>query len=107
MISVRFEKVPETEPITVNHYEAQVEELANAKTHKYKFTAAGGGHVTTYDMFKTMDMYSKEKEIKYMEDDKKSCKKLTEVKEKATEVLDGMGSDFDQLRATELTDLLR
>ena len=42
-----------------------------------------------------------------MEDDKKARKKLTDVEEKATEALARVGSDFERLKATELTDLLR
>ena len=54
-----------------------------------------------------MEMDSREEEIKAMEDDKKSRKKLTDVKEKVTEVLACVGSDFNRLKATELIDLLR
>ena len=41
-----------------------------------------------------------------MEDDKKSRKKLTDLEEKSTEALARVGSDFDWLKATDLTDLL-
>ena len=42
-----------------------------------------------------------------MEDDKKYRKKMTEVEEKATEALACVGSDFDRLKATDITYLLR
>ena len=41
-----------------------------------------------------------------MEDDKKYRKKLADVEEKATEALARVGSDFGQLKATEITYLL-
>ena len=94
-ISVRVEKVPETEPITVKHSQAQVGALANAKTHGSKFTVTGGGHVTKNDMFKAMDMDSRKKDIKSMEDDKIYYKTLTDVEEKATEALARVGSNFN------------
>ena len=47
MISARIEKVPERAPITVKHSQARVEELEKSKTYGDKFTATGGGHVTS------------------------------------------------------------
>ena len=41
-----------------------------------------------------------------MEDDKKYRKNLADVEEKATEALACVGSDFDQLKANEITYLL-
>ena len=107
MLSVRVEKVPETEPITVKHSRDWVKALANLKTHRAKFTATGVGNVTTNEMFKSMEMDSIEKGIKSMEDGKKSRKNLAYVEDKAMEALACVGSDFDQLKATKLTDLLR
>ena len=61
MLSMCAEKVLETEAITAKHSQAQVEALANTKTHEDKFTAPVGVHVTTNDMFKAMEMDSRKR----------------------------------------------
>ena len=54
--------------ITVKNSQARVEALAKAKTHGAKFTATGGGHVTSDDMFKSMEMGVRENDIKATEE---------------------------------------
>ena len=106
-LGARIEKVPGVTRITVKHSQDRIVALAKAKSHGAKFTATGGGHVTSNDMFKAMEMEAREKEIKLMEDDKKSRKKQERTEERATEALVRVNYKFEDLKATELIDILR
>ena len=107
MSHARLEVVPDTKPITINHSQAQVKALAKAKTRGAKFIATGGGYVTLNDVFKAMNMSTRGNDIKDMEDEKKSFKKLMEVEDKDIEALVCVGSQYEQLKAANLVNILR
>ena len=98
MFRARLEVVPETAPITIKHSQARAEVLAKAKTHGSKFTVKGGGHVTSNGGFKDMEMSTREKDIKNIEDDKKACKKLMKVEK---EIYQSVGLCPFPIRATK------
>ena len=66
----------------------------------------GGRHVTSNEVFKVMEMSTREKDIKDMEDDKEACKKLMEVKERSIKVLVCVGSQYKGLKAADLFNIL-
>jgi len=69
------------EPITVPNTAARVALLAKAKTHGAKFTVTGGGHITSADMFKSMEVHVREKEIAELEKLKKDRLKLLKIEQ--------------------------
>ena len=107
MLSARIKKVQEMAPITVKNSQAQVELLEKSKTRGAKFTATGGGNVTSNEIFKSMEMGVIENDTKTMEEDKKDFKNLMYVEQKVTEALDHVDCEYDQLKATDLIDILR
>ena len=107
MLRTRIEKVPETAPITVKNSQSWVKALEKEKTRGAKFTATGVGHVKSNETFKATEMGVRENDIKAMEGDKKDRKKLMDVKDKVMEVLARVGCEYDQLKLTELIDILR
>ena len=100
--SVKIEKVPKEPPITQKNSQERILALAKVKTHGAKFIATRGGHVTSNDMFKSMEMDVRENEIKDMEKDKEARKKLEKFEKRVSEALICVGCDYEQLKGTEL-----
>ena len=67
---VEANSVPKTQNITEPHSQERILLLSKAKTHGEKFTATGGGHLTSDDFFKAMEVPVREKEVKELEEDK-------------------------------------
>ena len=69
------------EPITARNSAARVALLAKSKTHGAKFTATGGGHITSADFFKSMEVPVREQEIADLEKIKKDRLQLEKNEE--------------------------
>ena len=71
-IKANLKETTKKEPITELNSQARIEILAKASTHGAKFTATGGFHITSDDMFKSLEISIREKEIAEMEKDKRT-----------------------------------
>ena len=56
LISARFTEETLIRPITEAQSLERLELLANASTHGAKLFATGGGHATSYDLFKSVEI---------------------------------------------------
>ena len=96
-----------TPPVTVKHLRKRVEALAKASTHRAKFTAKGGTHLTLNDMSKPMEADVREKEVKEVEKEKEQCVKKADWMAKGKAALSRVDGDYPKLKANELVALLR
>jgi len=72
ILKAKIDKPKAAQPIEARNSQARIEALAKAKTHGQKFYVTGGSHVTADDMFKSLEISVKEKEIAEMEKVKKT-----------------------------------
>ena len=107
LFAAKLAEPERTRPVTVKHSQARVEALAKASTHGAKFTATGGFHLTSNDMFKSMEIAVREKEIKEAEKEKERRLKMVEWMVKGKAALARVDGDFRKLKANELVALLR
>ncbi len=73
--------------MTVPHSQEQIILLAQAKTHGQKFVATGGGHLTSDDFFKAMEVGVWKKEIALMEKDKEERIFAAKIQKEAHTIL--------------------
>ena len=73
ILTAKLKETTTKEPITERNSQARIELLAKASTHGAKFTAAGGFHITSDDMLKSLKISIREKEIAEMEKDNRTC----------------------------------
>ena len=57
-------------PVTAPHSKERIELLSSAATHGSKFLATGGGHVTSDDFFKSLEVKDWKAKIKVLENEK-------------------------------------
>ena len=67
ILKAKLKETTTKEPITELNSQAMTEILEKASTHGAKFTANGGFHITSDDMFKSLEISIREKEIVEME----------------------------------------
>ena len=72
ILKAKLKETTTKEPIAELNSQSRIELLAKASTHCAKFTATGGFHITSDDMFKSLDISIREKEIAEMEKDKRT-----------------------------------
>ena len=72
ILKAKLKETTTKEPITERNSQARIELLAKASTHGAKFTATGCFHITSDDMFKSLEISIREKEISEMEKDKRT-----------------------------------
>ena len=92
-------------PITKAHYLEWLELLESASTHGAKFFATGGGHATSYDLFKSVEIPVWEAAIKSLEDKKVGSDLLKKIEEEGQAILD-LGKPTFALLYPELGALL-
>ena len=80
-------KAAEKKNVTLPHTLERQELLSNAKGHGAVFPATGGGHLTSDDFFKSMEVPKRRQEVKAMEEDKKLRLKMQNCKEEAKTIL--------------------
>ena len=99
------EATEDNAPVTVANTKERVEALARAKTHGQKFKATGGGHVTSDDFFKSIELAEKAREVDALVRKKEECLLAIEIETRAREVL-ALGKETSKLRAKDLEPLL-
>ncbi len=93
--------------MTKAHSIERQELLSKAKTHGALFCATGGGHITSDDFFKSMEMPVREAEIKAMEKDKARRLALAKYEDEARMILESEEKqDPRKLKDDELRTLL-
>ena len=85
--------IPAAEPITEEHSQERLQLLAKANTHGKLFSATGGMHLTSDDIFISAEMSTREKEMKRLTTEKNRRLKQMKVEEKGQRVLDTKGDD--------------
>ncbi len=85
--------IPAAEPITEEHSQERLKLLAKANTHGKLFSATGGMHLTSDDIFISAEMSTREKEMKRLTTEKNRRLKQMKVEEKGQRVLDTKGDD--------------
>lgn len=88
-LRVFVKKVPKKKAVTKPNTLERQKLLAKASTHGEKFTATGGSHLTSDDMFCAMEIPVWEKEIKDMEKDKEDRVSMKNAKDDARKILIG------------------
>ena len=92
-------------PITEAHYLERLELLENSSTHGAKFFATCGGHATSDDFFKSVEIYVWEAVIKALEDKKVGSSLLKKIEEEGQATL-ALGKPTSAFLNTELGALL-
>ncbi|KAL7546421.1 hypothetical protein ACHAWF_015054 [Thalassiosira exigua] len=91
--------------VTEPHSKERITLLAKAKTHSAKFTATGGGHLTSDDYFKSMEIDTREAEIKLMTKDKE-VRKLKKQAERDAWAVIIQPKSCDEYKDKDLVPLL-
>lgn len=86
-------EIPMTEQITEEHSKERYEILAKASTHGKLFSATGGTHLTSDDVFIGAEMSTREKEQKRLSAEKNRRLRQMKVEEKGKMVLETKGTD--------------
>jgi hypothetical protein len=79
------------DPLTEEHSQERLQLLAKANTHGKLFSATGGMHLTSDDIFISAEMSTREKEMKRLSTEKNRRLKQMKVEEKAQRVLNTKG----------------
>ena len=99
-------EIPTTQQITEEHSQERYEILAKANTHGKLFSATGGTHLTSDDVFIGAELSTREKEQKRLTVEKNRRLRMLKVEEKGKMVLDTKGSDCTSWNKTELDAVL-
>ena len=83
--------IPTTEQITEEHSAERLQLLAKSNTHGKLFTATGGGHLTSDDIFIASEMATREKEKKRLTSEKTRRLRKMAAEEKGKLVLSTKG----------------
>jgi len=94
------------EQITEEHSEARLQLLAKANTHGKLFSATGGCHLTSDDIFISAEMNTREKEKKRLTAEKTRRLKQLKVEEKGKRVLETKGADGSNWNVADLDAVL-
>ncbi|KAL7548008.1 hypothetical protein ACHAWF_016321 [Thalassiosira exigua] len=87
LLKATIKEVSKPKHVMVPHSKECIVLLAKAKTHSAKFTATGGGHLTSDDYFKSMEVKTLEAEIKLMAKDKEVHQLKTKAERDAWAVI--------------------
>ncbi|KAL7532024.1 hypothetical protein ACHAWF_009676 [Thalassiosira exigua] len=87
LLKATCEEVSKTKPISEPNTTERVVLLGKAKSHSAKFTTTGGGHLTSDDFIKSMEVETREAEIKLMEKDKGIRQQMEKVEREAWAVI--------------------
>ncbi|KAL7465783.1 hypothetical protein ACHAXS_012907, partial [Conticribra weissflogii] len=87
-LKAKLNKKKNKRAVTKAHSIERQELLSKAKTHGALFCATGGGHITSDDFFKSMEMPVSEAEIKAMEKDKARRLALAKYEDEARMILE-------------------
>ena len=87
LLSARCIKENLVRPINEADYLELLELLENASTHGAKFFATGGGHATSDDFFKSVEIPVWEASIKALEDKKVGSDLLKKIEEEGQDIL--------------------
>ncbi|KAL3771166.1 hypothetical protein ACHAWU_004789 [Discostella pseudostelligera] len=85
--------IPTTEQITEEHSAERLQLLAKSNTHGKLFTATGGGHLTSDDIFIASEMATREKEKKRLTSEKTRRLRKMAAEEKGKSVLSTKGAE--------------
>jgi hypothetical protein len=92
-----------TEVITVPHTQERIDLLAQAKKHGQIFTATGGGHLTSNDMFKSIELKTRMVVKAELIRAKKVSERLERNESNGRLILEAKGSDPSKLTVADLT----
>ncbi len=92
--------------ITVPHTQARIDLLAQAKKHGQIFTATGGDHLTSNNMFKSIELKERMVVKEELTRAKKNSERLERNELNARLINKAKGSNPEKLTATDLTVLL-
>ncbi len=98
--------IPAAEPITEEHLQERFQLLAKANTHGKLFSATGGMHLTSDEIFISAEMSTREKEMKRLTTEKNRRLKQMKVEEKGQCVLDTKGDDSTSWTAADVDAVL-
>lgn len=99
-------EIPTLEKITEEHSKEQYDVLMKANTHGKLFSALGGYHLTSDDIFISAEMKTREKEKKRLTIEKNKRLQQMKVEEKAKLVLDTKGNDCTSWTRTDFDAVL-
>ncbi len=96
----------ERQTITGEHTQEHYDILAKSNTHGKLFSATGGTHITSDNIFISAEMATREKEEKRLTTEKNKRLRQMKVKDKGKAILDAKGYDCTRWNKTDLNAVL-